>query len=109
MGDEMLIACEQCSAQKEMSALKLDKRRNVLLCSKCYYKAYSSNNKVEDHIIQAVDVKRIKYFCSSCGFKFARSEGFHFGGVCVHCGRKTVRREDTNELLIRDAKTLLDY
>ena len=109
MGDEMLIACEKCSTQKEMSALKLDKQRNVLLCPKCYYQTYSKGRAREDTIVQTADVKRIRYFCSSCGFKFARAEGFQFGGVCVHCGRKTVRREDTSELVIRDGKTLLDY
>ncbi len=107
MGEETLILCQRCSSKKDMNQMKLDKAQNILLCAKCYYQVYAKGK--EDRVLQAADVKRVHYSCMHCGYKFSRSESFVFGGLCFNCGRNMLQREDTKELLVRPAKTLLDY
>ena len=107
MGEEIQIVCQKCTAKQDIGEMRHDKGQDRLVCKKCYYQEYGQGK--EERVVQSAESNRVNYYCTSCNFSFSRSEGFVFGGLCFNCGRKTVRRDDTKELVVKQSKNKLDY
>ena len=104
------IMCKRCSSKVPISKMRYDKTGNNLICNSCYGKLYNPPpEEKKSEVYQSAVSDRVKYHCLSCGYKFSRAEGFSFGGKCFNCGKQTVQREDTKQVLVKDSKNLLDY
>ena len=102
MEQRVEVVCKKCSSKIPLSQMRSDKNQGVLVCVNCF------EGKSEE-FYQSADSKRVKYHCQACGFKFSRGENFSFNGLCFNCGKKSVQREDTKVVVMKDSKNLLDY
>ncbi len=107
MEQNIQVMCKRCSSKVPLSKMRHDRAGENLVCVSCYNKMYASNEPPK--VYQTAESNRVKYSCLSCGYKFARAEGFSFGGACFNCGKKSVQREDTKSVVMKDGKNLLDY
>ncbi len=109
MEQNVQILCKKCTSKVAVSQMHYDKSGENLICTPCYNKLYIKTTPEQSEIYQSSNSNRIKYHCLSCGYKFSRTEEFSFGGKCFNCGKQTVQREDTKQVLLKDSKHLLDY
>ncbi len=108
MEQKIQMVCKNCSLKVPISKLRYDKTGDGLICYECYEKLYALK-KERPQVYQSATSDRVKYHCLSCGYKFSRAESFDFGGKCFNCGKQSVQREDTKQVLMKDSKNLLDY
>ena len=111
MEQNVQVMCKRCSSKVPLSKMRYDKNGANLICVSCYTQLYTTaqNQEEKKEVYQSAVSDRIKYHCLSCGFKFSRAEDFSFGGLCFNCGKPTVQREDTKQIIVKDSKSLLDY
>ncbi len=105
---DVVISCTRCTVNVPIAQTTYDGSGRNLICFNCYNKI--AKGIEPDKVVQTAEVPdKISYKCLSCGFKFARSSSFHFGGHCFNCGKTSVQKEETQQIMLRDRKSLLDY
>lgn len=104
---DTMVACTRCTSSVPIEHTTYDSKGRNLICFGCYNKLVKG--VIPDRLIQSAEITKLNYQCLSCGFKFSRSNSFQFGGNCFNCGKMSVQKEATKEVIFRDRKSLLDY
>lgn len=105
---DTIISCTRCTTNVPLSQTTYDKSGKHLICFNCYN--LIAKGIEPDKILQtSEDGDRVNYTCLSCGFKFTRVSTFQFGGRCFNCGKASVQKEATKQMMTKDRKSLLDY
>ncbi|MEK6947898.1 MAG: hypothetical protein AABX19_01505 [Nanoarchaeota archaeon] len=104
---EVNIACTSCSKKVPISQATYGTGKS-LICFSCYN--LIARGAKPDRIIQSAEApEKVNYKCNNCGYNFSRSVNFHFGGACFNCGKYAVEVMKSNEVIMKDRKSLLDY
>ncbi len=104
---DVVVACASCSAKVPISQTTYGDDKN-LICFSCYNSIARGSRP--DRVVQtSIAPDKIYYKCNVCGFSFSRSANFQFGGHCFNCGKKSVQVIATNDIVMKDRKSLLDY
>lgn len=105
---DVIISCTRCTANVPINQTTYDNNGKNLICFACYNKI--AQGQVPDRIIQTAEIPdKIHYECLACNFKFSRLRSFQFGGHCFNCGKPKVKVTKTNQVIMKDRKSLLDY
>lgn len=105
---DVVISCTRCTVNVPIGQTTYENNSRNLICFNCYNKL--ARGVQPDVLVQSAQAPdRVGYKCLACGFRFARSKTFHFGGHCFNCGKPTVQLEETRQVMVRDRKNLLDY
>ena len=104
---DIIISCTKCTLNVPIAQTTYDRNGKNLICFSCYNLVAKGGSP--EKIIQNAQVERVNYECLSCHFKFSRNAEFQFGGKCFNCGKKAVQAENTQKVIARDRKSLLDY
>ena len=105
---DVVISCTRCTSSVPIGQTTYDINGKNLICFNCYNKIVRGAKP--DRLVQSAEMpERLNYTCLACGFKFSRAVAFQFGGHCFNCGKPSVQREETKQIVMRDRKSLLDY
>ncbi len=104
MDRETSVQCPMCKRSVPVIDLRIHEGRRI--CGSCFTRIKGD----EFSIPQNKDVKQkekpkriaeIKYYCTSCNYKFFRPSGFEAVHVCPFCGKRgTIEKEMTASDLI---------
>ena len=105
---EVTISCAFCSVNVPIAQTTYNLTGKELICFNCYNKL--AKGKQPDKVMQSEEApEKISYNCTYCSFQFSRARSFEVSGRCVNCGRHSLKVEETNQIILRDRKSLLDY
>ena len=104
---DVIIACTGCSKKVPITQATYGTDKS-LICFSCYN--LIARGAKPDRILQSAEApEKVYYKCNNCGYNFSRAVSFHFGGACFNCGKYAVETIQSNEMIMKDRKSLLDY
>ena len=92
---EIQISCRKCGRKVASKSMKFDMNGKDLVCPDCYNKQHaklpaSATLKSPASVRHELSsVKKVKYYCTACNFRFSRGEGLQIE-TCPNCSKTTV-------------------
>lgn len=80
------MRCKRCGSKNPVGEMSYDVDGTSLICGSC-----SRKNKIESPFSikkEEKKVKKIKYVCTSCNYKFSRDPTKHRVDICPYCSKE---------------------
>ncbi len=84
---EIMMSCKRCGSKQLVGEMSYDKDGATLICASCSGKQFNKPMASPLSRPKEKTMKKIKYICTSCNYKFSRDPGKHRIDTCPYCSK----------------------
>jgi len=87
---EIMMTCKRCGSKQLVGKMSYDKDGATLICASCSSKQFNKPmaSSSSSSIPKEKTMKKIKYICTFCNYKFSRDPSKHNIDICPYCSKQ---------------------